>query len=292
MTIALITSAEIGLTSDVELLVAALGNREVDVRVIGWEDATTDWTSVQLGILCSTHGRSRRLRLNDLLAWTRALSQRIEVWNPPDVLDWACHKSYLIELATKGILTVPTVYLARGSVINLSAVMRDREWTEVVVKPAVGSGSLGVTRVSTWTLSDAQQRLERHLTCRDMMIQPYLASVETDGELSVIFWNGQISHAVRKVPVPGHFTAQIWNSTISLATLTPPEEALAAKVLEVLGAPVRMGRIDVLRDARGDSFLLEVELISPLLYLHVAHGAADRLAELVAARHNVRHSAA
>ena len=34
-----------------------------------------------------------------------------------------------------------------------------------------------------------------------MMVQPYLASVETGGERSLIYFNGEFSHAVRRSPV-------------------------------------------------------------------------------------------
>ena len=41
------------------------------------------------------------------------------------------------------------------------------------------------------------------LVVEDMMIQPYLSRVETDGEISAIFIEGEISHCVRKIPDPG-----------------------------------------------------------------------------------------
>ncbi len=39
----------------------------------------------------------------------------------------------------------------------------------------------------------------------DVLVQPYLSSVETDGETSVILLGGQVSHGVRKLPAQGEF---------------------------------------------------------------------------------------
>ena len=40
------------------------------------------------------------------------------------------------------------------------------------------------------------------------MLQPYYSSVETEGEFSLIFFNGQWSHGVQKVPVSGDYRVQ------------------------------------------------------------------------------------
>ena len=54
-------------------------------------------------------------------------------------------------------------------------------------------------------LKQAQAHIDRLLETESVMIQPYHARVETEGELSAIFIDGQFSHAVRKIPVPGDF---------------------------------------------------------------------------------------
>ena len=41
------------------------------------------------------------------------------------------------------------------------------------------------------------------------MIQPYLPSIETEGETSLLFFGGRFSHAVNKRPVPGEFRIQV-----------------------------------------------------------------------------------
>ena len=41
-----------------------------------------------------------------------------------------------------------------------------------------------------------------------MMLQPYLETVETEGELSALYFDGVFSHGVRKIPVPGDYRVQ------------------------------------------------------------------------------------
>src|SRR3546814_15264721 len=41
------------------------------------------------------------------------------------------------------------------------------------------------------------------------MIQPYLPSIETEGETSLLFFGGRLSHVVNKRPVAGDFRIQV-----------------------------------------------------------------------------------
>ena len=42
----------------------------------------------------------------------------------------------------------------------------------------------------------------------DVLIQPFLEEVERAGEVSLIYINGEYSHAVRKLPKPGDYRVQ------------------------------------------------------------------------------------
>jgi len=90
-----------------------------------------------------------------------------------------------------------------------------------------------------------------------MMVQPYLPSVESAGELSVIVIDGRISHAVEKRPLPGDFrTQEEYGGVQRKVALTPAEEALVYRVLaaaqQVVEAkqpptsPITMGQLHTL----------------------------------------------
>jgi len=67
----------------------------------------------------------------------------------------------------------------------------------------------------------------------EMMIQPYIPSVETAGELSVIVVDGVIQHAITKVPQRGDFRTQDeYGGLHTVAHLSVPDTALVHRVLD------------------------------------------------------------
>jgi hypothetical protein len=73
---------------------------------------------------------------------------------------------------------------------------------------------------------------EEHVPPQDMLLLPYLATVETAGELSLVVIDGAVSHAVRKQPAPGQFRCQEEFAAVSSAVpLTPALRRLAENVL-------------------------------------------------------------
>ena len=51
----------------------------------------------------------------EFLAWARGVAARTELVNPIEVLRWNAHKSYLVDLAGRGVPVVPTALVARGA---------------------------------------------------------------------------------------------------------------------------------------------------------------------------------
>ena len=97
------------------------------------------------------------------------------------------------------------------------------------------------------------------------MIQPYLPTIETEGETSLLFFGGRFSHAVNKRPVTGEFRIQLQYGGIYTPVPTPPAGALALaeQTLAAIDAPLLYARIDMVRDDDGSPRLMELEIIEP-----------------------------
>src|SRR3546814_1044951 len=109
------------------------------------------------------------------------------------------------------------------------------------------------------------------------MIQPYLPSIETEGETSLLFFGGRLSHVVNKRPVAGDFRIQVQFGGLYTALPTPPPGALALaeQTLAAIDAPLLYARIDMVPGADGRWLLMEAELIEPDFYLdHDPHAGA------------------
>ena len=112
------------------------------------------------------------------------------------------------------------------------------------------------------------------------MIQPFMPAIRSEGEWSLLFFAGELSHAALKTPKPGDFRSQP-DYNAHLRVMTPPPEALALAhaALDYIGRDrLLYARVDMVRHADGGFCLMELELIEPDLYLTYSDGAADRLA--------------
>ena len=118
--------------------------------------------------------------------------------NPTALVRWNMHKSYLVDLAGRGVPTVPTIVLPAGRRVDLGAL----PWPDVVVKPAVGASARMTVHTGRLAADAAQQHLDRLLDGEDAVVQPYLPSIADDGELSVVVIGGAPTHAVAKRPAP------------------------------------------------------------------------------------------
>ncbi|MEX2503871.1 MAG: hypothetical protein WD378_03415 [Egicoccus sp.] len=288
MHVALITATVEGLdfVADVDAALAtALVARGIEVSQPRWDDPDVDWDGIDIAVVRTTWDYPQRR--DEFLAWAADVGQRTRLWNPADVLRWNTHKSYLIELEERGAPVVPTAWLGQGDEVVLDDLLRSRGWTRAVVKPAVGAGSSGLALVDLDD-PDAQRHLDRELATGDVLVQPYLAAVETRGELSVVVVDGEVSHAVRKRPTGGDFRIQEeFGGSYEVADLDADTTALARWIVEATGHELLFARVDLLEDDFGQPQLVELEATEPDLYLRHVPAAADRVADAVVRRGRV-----
>jgi len=201
--IALVTArAARDLDEDLPPLFAALTRAGASVRVVDWDDAETEWSNFDLALLRSTWDYS--MRLPEFLAWVEHASAATHLVNPPAMVRWNTDKHYLGELMRAHVRTVPTSFVEPGDdaakAMNEFLVLQAA--TDIVVKPAVSSGSRDSQRYGRRELAAATQHVERLLAAeRSVVLQPYLDRVDADGETALIYFGGTFSHAIRKGPL-------------------------------------------------------------------------------------------
>ncbi len=268
---------------------AALQDRDVDVALPSWRDGAVDWSNFDLAVVRTTWDYTADR--DAFVGWAVDVESVTPLANPAEVLRWNTHKGYLVELEDRGAPIVPTAWLAAGDRIELADLLVARGWDRAVLKPAVASGSDGLLRVgSTGADGDAPPSVAQHhldvlLDAGDVMIQPYLASVETRGELSVVVFAGEVSHAVRKTPVSGEFRIQEqFGGRYVQEPLVAEVRDLADWVVQVTGAELLYARVDLLEADDGALQVAELEVTEPDLYLGVVPAAAERFADAIVAR--------
>jgi hypothetical protein len=284
---------------DDEHLVALLQTRGADASVEAWDDEGVDWRGFDLVVIRSTWDYSGRR--HEFLTWADGVGDRLH--NPPPLVRWNSDKRYLRDLAGFGIPVVETSYVAPGE----PAPVIERE---SVIKPTVSAGARDTGRF--WP-DQAQQAADLIAAIgasgRTAMVQPYLASVDTQGEIAIVFVDGEPTHALRKRAVlrPGEI-APVRDDEVGAAEAmydpdlvgadTPTSAELAsaaavvAEVTRRFGAAPLYARVDQLRDSGGRPVLLELEAVEPALYFEHGPGSAHRLADAIVSRATPRYAGA
>jgi glutathione synthase/RimK-type ligase-like ATP-grasp enzyme len=262
------------------LLAGALAALGCDARVVAWDDPGVDWGAATLVLVRSTWDYTARVE--DFLAWATAVEDGTALLNPAAVLRWNSHKAYLAELAGAGVPTVATELVRSGS--DLVAALRRLDAGEgVVVKPAVSAGAFGTSRHAS--AREALPALEALVASGDALVQPYDPGI-ADGERSLVFLDGALSHAVVKVPGAGDFRVhEFYGGTTSRWEPTPAERGVARAALDRAPGPQPLlyARVDLVGDPSAPR-VMELELIEPFLFAVHAPGSLERLASLVAER--------
>lgn len=193
--------------------------------------------------------------------WQRA---GIALANPAGVLAWNSDKRYLSELAARGVAIPATTFTDQLQQDVVERMFDETCAEELIVKPAISGGAWKTVRVRR---GDAIEPVDG----TTMLVQPYLPTIEHEGETSLLYFGGRLSHVVNKRPLAGEFRVQEEFGGRYRLLDDPPSGAvaLAGQVLAAIDAPLLYARIDVVPDADGRWLLMEAELIEPDFYLGI-----------------------
>ena len=268
-----------GYTMDDHLAVVPLARRGWTVEDIPWRRHGVAWMEYDAVVIRSTWDYAK-----DHDAFLAALAQivasGVALFNPLDLVAWNIRKTYLRDLAGRGIPIVPTVWRERLAQGELRTLLSEVGSGESVVKPVVGASARGAFRISPSSSDEELSAIERYYADRALMAQPFARAIPVEGELSLFYFNGEYSHAIRKRPRANDFRVQEEHGGSNTPEAATAElRALGAGVLAQLGEAPLYARVDFVRanDAQG-YWLMELELIEPSLYLRMDDDAPERFA--------------
>ena len=213
------------------------------------------------------------------------------VFNPPEIVSWNVDKRYLRDLAEAGIRIIPTLFTEGVTDEDVARARADFGQKALVLKPAISAGAKNTLIWEGHRLADVTEGAadveDRKATppVGPAMIQPFMPSIQSEGEWSLLYFVGQFSHAVLKTPKSGDFRSQP-DYDAHLRVLTPPAEALtlAQSAIDFIGRDrLLYARVDMVRAADGGFCLMELELIEPDLYLTYDLEASMRFKDAVEA---------
>jgi glutathione synthase/RimK-type ligase-like ATP-grasp enzyme len=279
-----------GLDEDMPPLLEAFAAAGAEARILEWDDEAADWSGCDAALLRSAWDYAERV--DEFLGWVDRVAPLTQLMNPAPVVRWNCDKHYLRDLAARGLPVVATHFAEPGTRADatLKVVLAAHDCAELVVKPAIGAGSRDTRRHARRARAQILTHMQGLLDAgRAVMLQPYLESVDHDGETALVFIDGHFSHAIRKgplLPKGAAATGALFAAEhISARAPSPAELDLGTRLLASLPyARLLYARVDLIRDAQGAPCLLELELTEPSLFFAHAAGSAARFAQAALAR--------
>lgn len=278
--IALATAAHLpDLAPDDQPVLAALRARGVHAMPLVWSEPGPERPDVVVIRSCWDY----HLRTREFFDWVNTLRESgVIIINPLPLLAWNAHKRYLIELAAVAPVP-PIVWLPAGSDADAPLGL-PREWTDVVVKPAISASAHDTWQAKLPLDRTARSRIGRMREKGDVMVQRFVREIVTQGETSFVFIDGAFSHAVQKLPAAGDFRVQAEHG--GRAAAAAPRERdirMAAAVVAVAPDAPLYARVDAV--VTPDAFhLMELELIDPQLFFLENSQAVERFVKALIRR--------
>lgn len=239
-----------------------------------WTDAG-DLTGFPLVLPLLAWGYQRRpdIWFDALERWE---AQGVRMANSIPLLRWNTDKAYLLELAESDVSVVPTCAAPTLNAADMEAAYAAFESDALVIKPTISGGADG-----TYLLKSGDP-IPADVRGRNMLIQPMMPAIATEGEFSLFYFDGQFSHAILKTPAAGDFRVQEQFGGREVA-VTPPDAALTLAAATLAAAPDAplYARVDMVR-ASADTFnLMELEVIEPSLFFSFAQDGGQAFARSV-----------
>ncbi len=263
------------------LLQAALERHGLSSARVDWSRRDLDWSNFRCAVFRTTWDYFDRFA--DFATWLQHVRSLTRLCNDAELISWNMDKHYLVDLEARGIPVVRSQFIERGERIGLPGLLSASGWEEAIIKPCVSGGARHTYRMNRQNAADVDRIVQPLLANESLILQPFERHVLEQGEDSLMVFQGVYSHAVRKLPRPGDFRVQDdHGGTVHPREPTRMQIDLAERAIAACDPKPAYGRVDMVRDDRGDFRVMELELIEPELWLRVHPPSAAAFAAAIA----------
>lgn len=273
-----------------ELLIPFFNAEGWRVTTVSWHAKQHDWSQYDYVVVRSTWDYQQfpdafLTVLADIDASSTTLL------NPLALMQWNIEKFYLQDLANKGCLTVPTCWQSVFNEETLREQFDLLKSDKLVVKPVLSANADDTFKLTPTNIDAYMHELSQTFNSRPFMIQPFLPSVVEEGEYSLFYFGGALSHAILKIPAAGDFRVQEEHGgQLKLVTPTTEQCEVAEVALASMPTPALYARVDLI-DLSGSWAVMELELIEPSLYFNLDEASCQRFVSAMLHYHSSRQTA-
>lgn len=265
---------------DDRLLQEALQERGVTSTRIDWAHPDVDWSTFSCAVFRTTWDYFERFEA--FTSWLEAATSQVRLCNTPELVWWNLDKHYLADLNERGIPVVDSQFIEQGARLRLEERLAALGWGEAVIKPCISAGGRDTYRVQKEDTGAVEETVQPLLEDASFILQPFLNDIVDTGEVSLMVFDGDYTHAIRKAAKDGDFRVQD-NHGGTVHPYEPSNEQieLALRAMDACDPVPRYGRVDIARTNEGRWAVMELELIEPELWLRDHPPSADAFARVI-----------
>lgn len=257
------------------------------LKKLGWQiknipwDKETDWNEYDLVIIRSPWDYQDHL--DQFFKVLKNIDESNAILlNSLKIVQWNINKEYLSDLEKKGGDIVPTIRKTGIKRTDILHAFDTFKTEEIIVKPMIGANADDTYRISKEKQNNFNE-IEKVFSKRPCMIQPFMNNIIEEGEFSLIYFDGVLSHTILKTAEPGDFRVQEEHGGGVIAIKEPEQNLVASadKFMNMLEEKPLYSRVDLVRTPENSFALMELELIEPCLYFRFHSKSAESFAACI-----------
>lgn len=251
------------------------------VDPVVWDDPTVDWDAYDVAYICIPWDYTDKV--GEFLEVLENIDRSTaHLFNDLTLVHWNLEKTYLREIEQRGADIVPSLWRDEFEASVITDSFATFATDKIVIKPQVGANAEYAFVLTDPVPSGTIEKLATTFAGRPHFVQPFIESIQTEGEYSLFYFGLDYSHAILKVPATGDFRSQEEHGADILPFEASVELRTAGDSIMQLIEPAPVyARADFVRDAGGRFLLMELELIEPSLYFRADADSPSRFAAAI-----------
>lgn len=247
---------------------------------LSWDDMFFDWSTTKSVLFRTTWDYFDRY--DEFSVWLERVSKQTMLLNSEALIRWNIDKHYLLDLQKNGIHITESHFIDQNAKVTLAQLHHILDWKDTVLKPCISGAARHTYKLNLENLKEHETLFQELIANEDMMLQPFQHNIVSKGEISMMVFNGQFTHAILKKARAGDFRVQddFGGSIHNYAPTSEEIEFAEASVKACIELPI-YARVDIFDDNDGHIALSELELIEPELWFRHHPEAAKLIAKAI-----------
>ncbi|MCF6296215.1 MAG: hypothetical protein L3J25_11085 [Flavobacteriaceae bacterium] len=247
---------------------------------LSWDDAFFDWSSTKYILFRSTWDYFNRFK--EFSKWLSKVTKQTILLNSEEIIRWNIDKHYLLDLQKQGVHITKTHFIETGTNSTLKELHHSLGWKETVLKPCISGTARHTYKLNENNLEEYEAIFKKLIAKEAMMLQPFQYNIVEKGEISMMVFNGEFTHAVLKKTKQGDFRVQDdFGGSVKVYAPTAEEIIFAENTVKACRELPIYARVDIFTDNDKQIALSELELIEPELWFRYFPQAAKILASAI-----------